>query len=266
MYLLQLESWREAFPRNWHEEWGIAVIQQGVNRFWFRGAWHNAGPDTIVVVPPGEVHDGGLATEAAWGKFMSYIPVESMARVTESYTGSCQQPRFSGPIIHDTSLARRLLRLHRTFTSSDGGLDPLEASECQITCLGPLLERYGDTPTAEHRDVGPAAIRRALELLNDDPALKITLDELAAQVGLSPYYLVRAFRRSVGLPPHAYLKQLRITRAQSLLRAGLSIADAALAAGFSDQPHLTREFRRSLGLTPGRYVEAQARAVVRVLA
>src|SRR5439155_18733339 len=102
MYLLQLESWREAFPRHWHEEWGIAVIQQGVNRFWFRGAWHNAGPDTIVVVPPGEVHDGGLATEAAWGEFMSYIPVESMARVTESYTGSCQQPRFSGPIIHDT--------------------------------------------------------------------------------------------------------------------------------------------------------------------
>src|SRR6266446_920540 len=37
MYLFQLDFWTEAFPRHWHEEWGIAVIHQGVNRFWFRG-------------------------------------------------------------------------------------------------------------------------------------------------------------------------------------------------------------------------------------
>jgi AraC-like DNA-binding protein len=258
MYLLQLESWTEPFPRHWHEEWGVAVIQQGINRFWFRHAWHNAGPGTIVVVPPGEVHDGGLAKDAVWGERMCYVPSQSMARVTEAYTGSRKEPRFSSPVIHDESLARMLLRLHHTFASGNGTPDPLEASECQISCLGRLVERYGHTATTERRDAGPAAIRRALELLREDPALKVTLDELAAQVGLSPYHLIRAFRKHVGLPPHAYLKQLRITRAQSLLRAGLSIADAALAAGFSDQSHLTREFRRSLGLTPGRYVEAQS--------
>jgi AraC-like DNA-binding protein len=146
--------------------------------------------------------------------------------------------------------------MHRTLARSDGSADPLEASECQIHCLGPLLERYGGTPIAEHADVGPATIRRALELLRDDPTLKITLDELAAQVGLSTYHLIRAFRKYAGLTPHAYLKQLRITRALSLLREGHSIADAALSAGFSDQSHLTREFRRSLALTPGTYVKS----------
>ena len=44
-----------------------------------------------------------------------------------------------------------------------------------------------------------------------------------------------------------------------LLREGLSIADAALAAGFSDQPHLTREFGRTLGMTPGQYVAIRQR-------
>jgi AraC-like DNA-binding protein len=262
MYLLQLDSWAEPFPRHWHEEWAVAVIQQGINRFWYRRAWHNAGPGTIVVVPPGEVHDGGLARDAVWGERMFYIPVESMARVVEAYTGSRKEPCFSGPIIHDKSLTRMLRRLHRTFTSGEGTLDPLEASECQISCLGPLVERYGHMPIAERRDVGPARIKRTVELLHDDPMLKLTIDELAVQVGLSPFHLIRAFRKHVGLTPHAYLKQLRIARAQSLLRGGLSIAEVALAAGFSDQSHLTREFRRSLALTPGRYTEAQLGARV----
>jgi len=234
-------------------------VTLGVNRFWYRRAWHNAGPGTIVVVPPGEVHDGGLARDAVWGERMCYLPPQAMARVTEAYTGNQKEPRFSSPIIHDKSLARMLLRLHHKFTNNGEVLDPLEASEYQVNCLGPLVERYGDTPAVEYRDPGPAAVRRSVELLRDDPTRKVTFAELAAQVGSSPYHLIRAFRKHVGLTPHAYLKQLRITRAQRLLREGLSIADAALTAGFSDQAHLTREFRRSLGLTPGRYVAAQPR-------
>ena len=70
MYLFQLDFWTEAFPRHWHEEWGIAVIHQGVNRFWFRGAWHSAGPGAIIVVPPGEVHDGGVDKDSVWGERM----------------------------------------------------------------------------------------------------------------------------------------------------------------------------------------------------
>lgn len=259
MYLLQLDSWREAFPRHWHEEWGIAVIQQGMNRFWYRRAWHNAGPGTIVIVQPGEVHDGGLNKDEVWGERMCYVPVESMARITEVFTGRRQQPRFSTPVIHDRSLARLLLHLHRTLGSGDRVLDPLEASECQVSCLGPLVERYGNAPMSDQRNPIPGRIRQALELLHDDPTLKVTLEELATRVGLSPYHLIRTFRQHVGLPPHAYLKQLRVTRAQCFLRTGHSIADAALAAGFSDQSHLTREFRRTLGLTPGRYVTAQPR-------
>lgn len=92
------------------------------------------------MVPPGEVHDGGLDKDSAWGERMCYVPVEFMERVTEAYTGRrCQELRFSGPIIHDDELAHRLRRLHRTLASGDA-IDPLEADEFQIGCLGPLLE------------------------------------------------------------------------------------------------------------------------------
>lgn len=84
----------------------------------------------------------------------------------------------------------------------------------------------------------------------------VSLDALARLVHLSKSHLVRLFRTEMGLPPHAYLLRLRISRVCRFLVAGMPIAEAAHAAGFADQSHLTRHFKYYLGLTPGAYVRA----------
>jgi AraC-like DNA-binding protein len=104
---------------------------------------------------------------------------------------------------------------------------------------------------------GPAhpAVSRAVAFLEAAPG-PVTLDALARAVHLSKSHLVRLFRTQVGLPPHAYLLRLRISRACRLLAGGIPIAEAAHAAGFADQSHLTRHFKYYLGLTPGAYVRS----------
>jgi AraC-like DNA-binding protein len=79
------------------------------------------------------------------------------------------------------------------------------------------------------------------------------LDELALATGMSPFALLRAFRDETGLPPHAYLNQLRVRLARRLLDSGLPPADVAARAGFADQPHLSRHFKRVVGVPPGAY-------------
>ena len=81
----------------------------------------------------------------------------------------------------------------------------------------------------------------------------ITLDQLAALVDLSPFHLLRLFRETVGLPPHSYLTQIRVTRAKRLIAASLSLVEVAGAVGFSDQSHLTKHFKAIIGVTPGQY-------------
>jgi AraC-like DNA-binding protein len=107
------------------------------------------------------------------------------------------------------------------------------------------------------RGTGPEhpAVLRAVAYLEAAPGL-VSLDVLARAVHLSKSHLVRLFRTQVGLPPHAYLLRLRISRACRLLAGGVPIAEAAHAAGFADQSHLTRHFKYYLGVTPGAYVRA----------
>ena len=81
----------------------------------------------------------------------------------------------------------------------------------------------------------------------------LSIEKVAAAAGLSPYYFIRVFGRAAGLPPHAYLTQIRICRARAMLINGMTVAEAACAAGFVDQSHLTRHFKRLTGITPGKY-------------
>jgi AraC-like DNA-binding protein len=67
---------------------------------------------------------------------------------------------------------------------------------------------------------------------------------------------VRSFTDVVGMPPHAYLTQIRANRARALLLAGETLSGAAYRCGFCDQSHLTRTFKRLFGVTPGSYVAA----------
>ena len=66
-------------------------------------------------------------------------------------------------------------------------------------------------------------------------------------------HLIRRFRAAHGVPPHAYLVQIRLLRARRLLAAGERPAAVAAACGFADQSHLGRWFRRAYGLAPGAY-------------
>jgi AraC-like DNA-binding protein len=86
----------------------------------------------------------------------------------------------------------------------------------------------------------------------------VTLEDLAGECGLGRFRLLRDFARTTGLTPHAYLLQRRTELARRLIAAGTPLAEAAIAAGFADQSHMTRNFTRRYGYTPGAYLAACA--------
>jgi AraC-like DNA-binding protein len=148
------------------------------------------------------------------------------------------------------------------------GVQPLDAATCQALRAGgdePLDIMTGGgaawTANAVRAIAGerePQAarvmhprVRKLLRLLHElPPDADSSLEALAERVGLSPGRLMHAFTASIGTPLRPYLKWLRLQRAAAAIVGGLSLAEAAHSAGFSDAAHMSRTFRRMLGMPP----------------
>jgi AraC-like DNA-binding protein len=120
----------------------------------------------------------------------------------------------------------------------------------------PSLAAAAGTMPTPHELTAAVGATPGLDDLTAAAGVTPSLDELAAVAGATPFALLRAFQRAYGLPPHAYLVQLRVRRARELLERGVPPAVAAVSAGFCDQSHLSRHFRRIVGATPGLYQRA----------
>lgn len=79
------------------------------------------------------------------------------------------------------------------------------------------------------------------------------MEDLSANAGVSPSYLIRCFRRQHGIPPHAYQLQVRLQRAKSELSKGVGVASVAVSNGYFDPSHYHRHFKRAFEVTPGEY-------------
>lgn len=100
----------------------------------------------------------------------------------------------------------------------------------------------------------PRVLRRVLEYVDLHLTEDLKLEQLALTAGLSLHHFARAFKTSVGVPPHQFLLQRRLNLARDLLTSThRPIADIAIAAGFSDQSHLSRHFRQSFAVSPNAF-------------
>jgi len=116
-----------------------------------------------------------------------------------------------------------------------------------------IAQTYGGLATIPMRGgLAPWQERRAKEIIEANLNGEVPLAQLARECGLSTSHFSRAFKDTVGMPPHQWLLHRRIETATLLLRdRQFSLPEVALACGFSDQSHFTRVFTRLSGTSPG---------------
>lgn len=242
-----------SFARHTHEGFAIGVIERGAETFYYRGQTHVARAGSVVVINPGELHTGqAVRLEDGWTYRMIYPAAELVQRAAAEVAGTHQDiPLFDEPVIYDPAVFERLRLAHLALEQSASAV---ERETRLLAALTLLIQRHAAPPPVLHpANSDHAALHRAQAYLQEHFAENLSLETLARAANLSPFHLCRLFRDQIGLPPHAYLNQVRVNRAKSLLKPGLPIADVALATGFVDQSHLSRAFKRIVGVAPGQY-------------
>ena len=120
-----------------------------------------------------------------------------------------------------------------------------------------LQSRYAVRPIAHvkpRNGLPKTRLNRVIEFVEENLDKDITLAALAEIAGMGPHYFAELFKQSLGISPHQYVLRRRIERGRKLLHnPSVSVLEAAVRSGFSDQSHFTKLFRRIVGVTPSKY-------------
>lgn len=246
----------QRFDRHFHEEFAIGITDSGCQAFVYDQRTRLDMPaGSVALIAPGIVHSGWPGVEDGWRYRMLYPASQLVHRTIEDVFDARAVGSFHRPVVNDVWLSAAFARLHTLSRSAEN-----PALEIESLFHAIIRRAFGEhagqrAPSralrADRRRVAP--MRDAIEARYD---CGVTLEELARQAGLSRFQALRHFRAIYGLPPHAFLRHVRVRVAHRLIRAGESLAEAALAAGFSDQAHMTRAFRQTVGYTPGALAQA----------
>lgn len=253
--LMCAEFTTQEFAPHVHDGFVVAATESGAAVIKSRGVAGRAQASKLFVFNPGEPHSGWMGGSNEWRYRAFYVPQTAIDDIT-SGLGVRGPGYFRHNELSDQDLIRCFLSLHRAL---ECGRDSLRTRELLLEAFGGLFRRHGDGSPP------PLAATKDRTILNTVDAIMqsrygehLLLDDLAREVGLTPFQLIGLFKRMVALTPHAYLTQIRLARACHHLKRGETIADTAIACGFYDQAAFTHHFKRCHGITPLQFARAVA--------
>lgn len=242
-----------AYDPHWHDSYLVGITEQGLQQFNCRRQQHNSTPGKVFLLEPGDIHDGTAPQAGGFTYRTLYLDPNWLDRELRAQfedTPDNTRLSFAATLAEDPQLA----------IATASAFEAMHHDELRIvrqTALDHLLANL--TSHLRWRTVLnpdprlPLVAQRARDYLHSHLHQDIGLDDLAQVTGVDRFRLSRAFKAAFGMAPHAYLIQLRLTRARLLLARGELPVNVAAALGFADQSHLGRWFQRAYRMTPADY-------------
>jgi AraC-like DNA-binding protein len=238
-----------------HERFALSFSRSGSGtvRYRRRTAEHDRG--SLFFLEPGEVHSSPAAIGLLGWDVLFVEP--SRMKAAAAAAGMRGAVHWRSIVARDHEA---VYSFKRALAALGDDAEP-NVALCALDDLLAVVLRHhaegGAAPKERPRDT--ALVRRLKSRLHDQVIEGVSLDELAADCGVSACHLVRCFSADVGIPPHQYLLHLRVERARELLTHGKPSTEVAHELGFSDQSHFNRHFTRIVDVPPGRYARAARR-------
>ncbi|WP_346895314.1 AraC family transcriptional regulator [uncultured Roseibium sp.] len=237
-----------AYDMHHHDEWLVGVTHCGVQDFFCRGRRRQSTAGRVILIEPGERHDGQAVQADGFRYSMLYLPQDW---IRQEMGGSDADIGFRDTLTDDRLLGQAIATACRALLHKAPQLAVDAARDQVVRRLHLHLGRAPLPPTAP---AGAGVAERAMDYLQARFEHPVGLEELARAAGAADrFQLTRAFRRRYGVSPHACQVQLRLAQARRLLRLPMPPAQAAAASGFADQSHMGRWFRRAYGITPATF-------------
>jgi AraC family transcriptional regulator len=117
-----------------------------------------------------------------------------------------------------------------------------------------FIGSFGRRKESDKHAKTPLWLLQVRELLQEEPAMLWSNEELARRAGMHPVHLAKAFRKHFGETVGEFQRRLRLHKAETMLaKEHTSLLDITFQCGFSSQAHFSRSFKSAFGMTPSQY-------------
>ena len=199
------------------------------------------------------IHPEGTPFSARHSSFSRWAGVVIDGEYLDSVMGQHCELR-AGYVVEDRLLSHLLCTLVSQICDVAAGTAPNKALSTSLihTFVLALGCRQGvpAPPLLHYGGIAPRQIKVLKAWLDQNIGSPLSVEAMAARVGLSTAHFAREFKRSIGMTPWAYVVDLRLNLAHKLLFEGKNVHDVAAHCGFADRSHLCRAFRARFGVSP----------------
>ena len=237
-----------AFEPHRHDTYAVGVTLRGVQLFGYRGTTEHCAAGHAFILHPDERHDGHAGTASGFRYRILYLE----PRLIQEALGGSGRPL---PFARDAVTADGRVRaaIAAALEDIDVAVEDLQLDDVLVQLAHALAARDRSVRHGLAAAANVRAAKAARDYLDENVVRTVRSDALERATGLTRFALARHFRACFGTSPHRYVVMRRLDRTRSLLRAGRSLASAAVESGFADQSHMTRHFKKAYGLSPGRW-------------
>lgn len=250
---------RTCYKSHSHPTFSIGAIDEGNSVFQSSfGTEQKISAGTLVIVPAHIEHSCNPLPDQAWSYQMLHLDISWLNQWYAEFQKEgfdLNLPQHRPLIIKDENLYQAFSDMNETLFDSQKLI--LEKEQSLIYCLTQLLLPNFILEEIQKTQYLYESFLDLIDIIKSSERF-ISLEELAQQVGLSRYAIIRLFKANVGLTPHAFQINLKINQARAQLKQGIPLVKLAVNLGFSDQSHFHKAFKAHTGITPRQFQLAAA--------
>lgn len=237
----------------------VIAIVSGAKEAILDGERHGYDSNQYMCCPISMPVEAGTPTASPENPLLGvYISLDTrvmteLAIEMESAAGAIRKLK-AGPLPQSLALAR----WDRAFTEALLRLLQLmdRPTDCAVLGDGRLRELYyavlnGEAGASARRAFGVGnEIARSIRYLSSCLNETVTIDDMAAQVGMSRAVFHRKFKQATTMSPIQFVKSMRLNNAAVKIAGGMNISEAAMDVGYVSSSQFSREFKRMYGQSP----------------
>jgi len=245
MEYIQSDLGNHRFPLHFHDTFVIEQVLSGID--WCSNERTSASAGEVYVHFPFAAHTGGTLNQKRLIYRAIYPDQKLFCRLTGMDLGAL--PIGQTLVSRNGALSQALDVLFRRCDQGEGEASADELALSNVFELV-LAEHQASESESSNASSGYQKVLAARKYLLENFQRDVTTSELADFCDMSPYHLIRSFRRHFGITPRQFLISHRVSLAKKKIRSGASVAAAAYSTGFADQSHLARCFKKITSYSP----------------